>query len=95
MHVAAKGGMGRYVRIVPDDALMVDGRAGVDNAMPAYTGIGLDYSPLHHNRTFAYTRRRTYDVFEPIDTISGPCTSASPAASTGTPWMAAHRGLSS
>ena len=49
------------VAIVLNDALMINARPCIYDAMLAYISLCIDYCPCHHHRTFTYLGSRRYD----------------------------------
>lgn len=60
MHVAAQRSVRRYMHEVAYDTFVVDGCAGVDDAVAAYASVGLDDGSVHHHAALAYACRGRY-----------------------------------
>ena len=48
LNVATQCGMRRNVNVIVNTAFVIHRGSGIYNAMSAYYGVRLDYSPLHH-----------------------------------------------
>jgi len=52
-HVSGQGGTRTDMRKIADNAIVIDGSTGINDAMPSYDHVGLDHGPRKDDGTLA------------------------------------------